>query len=177
MQQRFVPREPGTVADFEHSFTLASKGRFGRFTDRAKHCVHAAEDIARAAANTEVGPIHILLGLFAEPEGLAIRGMTELGAVPEEVRLAAFAELPPVGPGVDGPIPFRAEGKKALDLAVREALRLGHNYVGTEHMLLALLVEDQSPTARVLGGFGITHERFTAEVDRLLRDIMARLKK
>jgi hypothetical protein len=177
VQQRFVPREPGTVADFEHSFTLPNKGRFNRFTDRAKHCVHNAEVTARAAGNSEVASVHILLGLFAEPEGLAVRAMPALGAVPEDVRLAAVAALPPAGPVIEGPIPFKAEGKKVLDLAVREALRLGHNYVGTEHLLLALLADEQSPTAGLLVGCGIGYEAFTVEFDRLLQEHISKKSK
>jgi hypothetical protein len=177
VQQRFVPREPGTMADFEHSFTLPSKGRFHRYTDRAKHCVTAAEEIARSAANSEVGPVHLLVGLFVEPEALAYRALEDLGtASPEGIRQAAVAALPPAGPDVQGPIPFRTEGKKILDLAVREALRLGHNYVGTEHLLLALLVETDSPTSTLLGGFDVTYGRFTGEFDRLMREHLARQK-
>ena len=178
VQQRFVTREPGTVADFEHSFTLPVKGRFRRYTERAKHCVSAAEEIARSAANAEVAPIHLLLGLFVEPEALAHRALAELGTgAPDVIRQAGVAALPPAGPDVKGPIPFRTEGKKVLDLAVREALRLGHNYVGTEHLLLALLVEADSPTAVLLGGFGVTYERLTAEFDRLMNEHIAQMKK
>lgn len=174
VQQRFVPRDPGTVADFENSFTLKSaKGRFSRYTDRAKHCVHAAEEAARATAGNEVGPVHLLLGLFAEPEGLAVRIMTTLGAEPGAVRQAAIDALPPVAAPPEGPIPFKAEGRKVLDLAVREALRLGHNYVGTEHLLAALLVLQDEPVGVLLAGFGVTHERFVQGFDRILQAHLA----
>jgi hypothetical protein len=173
VQQRFVPKEPGTVADFEHSFTLKDKGRFSRFTDRSKNCVLAAEDIARAAGGNEVGSLHILLGLYAEPEGFAIRAMSLLGADTEAIRVAAVGTLPSAGSGVDGPIPFRTEGKKVLDLAVREALRLGHNYVGTEHLLLALLAEEQSQTAELLAAHGVDYDAVSSEFDRLLAEHLA----
>jgi hypothetical protein len=174
VQQRFVPREPGTVADFEHSFTIKSaKGRFSRYTDRAKHCVHAAEQAARAGANNEVGPVHLLLGLFAEPEGLAVKIIAALGADPEAVRQAGIDALPPVGAAPDGPIPFKAEGRKTLDLAVREALRLGHNYVGTEHLLAALLVQEEEAVGVLLAGFGVTYERFVLGFDRILQAHLA----
>jgi hypothetical protein len=174
VQQRFVLREPGTVADFEHSFTLkTAKGRFGRYTDRAKHCVHAAEEAARATANNEVGPVHLLLGLFAEPEGLAVKIIAALGAEPDAVRQAAIDALPPVQAVPDGPIPFKAEGRKVLDLAVREALRLGHNYVGTEHLLAALLVQEDEPVAILLAGAGVTYERFVLGFDRILQAHLA----
>lgn len=174
VQQRFVPREPGTVADFEHSFTLKSaKGRFSRYTDRAKHCVYAAEEAARATANNEVGPVHLLLGLFAEPEGLAVKIMAALGAEPDAVRQAAIDALPPVQAVPEGPIPFKAEGRKVLDLAVREALRLGHNYVGTEHLLAALLVQEDEPVGTLLAGFGVTYERFVLGFDRILQAHLA----
>ena len=174
VQQRFVPREPATVADF-----APHKQRFSRFTQRSLHVVKAAGEVAAGTGGTAVGPMHILVGLFAEPEGLAVRAMVALGASPDEVRALAVAELPPVDPmaGQDGgALPFTAEGRKVFDLSVREALALGHNYVGTEHLLLALLAEDESETARLLSGFGVTRERFLEEFHQIMAEHMSRSK-
>ena len=177
VQQRFVPREPGSVADFDQSFTLAEKNRFRRYTDRAKHCVHSAEDVARASANNEVTSIHLLIGLFAEPDGLAVRAMDALGVAHGNVQLAAVASLSPAGVPTDGPIVFKAEGKKILDLAVREALRFGHNYVGTEHLLLALLADEQSAASGVLVGCGLTYDALSSAFTRLRAEHVGRTRK
>ncbi|MCG6497134.1 Clp protease N-terminal domain-containing protein [Kitasatospora sp. A2-31] len=132
-QKRFVPKDPATPADLD-----PSQG-FSRFTDRARSVVMASQEEARAAGNAEIGTGHLLLGLLAEPEGLAVKALAAQGVTPEAVRAAVAAALPAPAGEVPGLIPYDAQGKKALELTFREALKLGHNYVGTEHILLALL--------------------------------------
>ncbi|MGA5818588.1 Clp protease N-terminal domain-containing protein [Kitasatospora sp. NPDC094028] len=132
-QKRFVPKAPGTPNDLD-----PSQG-FSRFTPRARNVVMASQEEARAAGNAEITAEHLVLGLFAEPEGIAVKALAAQGVSPEVVRTAVAATLPAAAETVPGLIPYDARGKKALELTFREALRLGHNYIGTEHILLALL--------------------------------------
>jgi hypothetical protein len=139
VQKRFVAKEPAQD--------------FTRFTPRARNVVVASQNEARAAANPEIRPEHLVLGLLAEPEGLAVRALVAQEITAEAVRQAAAAALPEAAAELPALIPFDAAAKKALELTFREALRLGHDYVGTEHILLALLeVEDGSG---VLSGLGV----------------------
>jgi hypothetical protein len=148
-QKRFVPKD----LDLD-----ASQG-FARFTLRAKSAVAAAQNEARAAGNDQITPDHLVLGLLAEPDGLAAKAIVAQGVSLEAVRQAVTATLPPAASEVPALIPFDQRARKALELTFREALRMGHNYVGTEHILLALLeLEDSSG---VLTGLGL--DRAAAE--------------
>jgi hypothetical protein len=154
-QKRFVPKVPGEPSDLD-----PSQG-FGRFTPRARNVVMAAQNEARAARNDEIRPDHLVLGLLSEPDGLAARAIAAQGVPLETVRQAVTATLPPAVDQVSELIPFDAQARKALELTFREALRMGHNYVGTEHILLALLeLEDGTG---VLAGLGV--EKAAAEVN------------
>ncbi|WP_112680393.1 Clp protease N-terminal domain-containing protein [Micromonospora saelicesensis] len=153
-QKRFVPKATDAAA-------LDPNAGFGRFTPRARNVVMASQEEARASGNAEIGPEHLVLGLLAEPEGLAARVMAGRGATPEAVREAVAAVVPPQAEQVPDLIPYDARGKKALELTFREALRLGHNYIGTEHMLLALL--EQEDGAGVLTNLGL--DKATVESD------------
>ncbi|MEU1744900.1 Clp protease N-terminal domain-containing protein [Micromonospora arida] len=153
-QKRFVPKATEAAA-------LDPNAGFGRFTPRARNVVMASQEEARASGNAEIGPEHLVLGLLAEPDGLAARVMAGRGATPEVVREAVGAVLPPRAEQVPDLIPYDARGKKALELTFREALRLGHNYIGTEHMLLALL--EQEDGAGVLTNLGL--DKATVEAD------------
>ncbi|GAA2389489.1 Clp protease N-terminal domain-containing protein [Streptomyces glaucosporus] len=130
-QKRFVPK--GSAPDLD-----PAQG-FGRFTPRARDTVVAAQEEARAAGHAEIRPEHLALGLLSEPGGIAAKAIAAQGLSPDSVRQALAAALPPASGEAPQLIPFDARGKKALELTFREALRLGHNYVGTEHILLALL--------------------------------------
>ena len=130
-QQRSVAKLP--------TVTLDPQEGFARFTPRARNVIAAAHDAAQAAGSGEVGPAHLVLGLLSEPHSLAFGALTSAGATTDAVKAAAVAALPA---RVDDPpalVPYSEQGKKALELTFREALRLGHNYIGTEHLLLALL--------------------------------------
>ncbi|MCF0091546.1 Clp protease N-terminal domain-containing protein [Micromonospora sp. NPDC049114] len=146
-QKRFVAKGSTEAA------ALDPNAGFARFTPRARNVVVASQEEARASGNAEIGPEHLVLGLLAEPEGLAARVMAGRGATPEAVREAVGAVLPPRAEQVPELIPYDARGKKALELTFREALRLGHNYIGTEHILLALL--EQEDGAGVLTNLGL----------------------
>ncbi|MEE1843760.1 Clp protease N-terminal domain-containing protein [Streptomyces sp. JV190] len=155
-QKRFVAKDPGEVSDLD-----PSQG-FSRFTPRARNVVMAAQNEARAAHNDEVGTTHLVLGLLSEPEGLAAAFVKAQGITLEDVRRAATEVLPPAVTGeLPEIVPYDAGARKALELTFREALRMGHNYIGTEHVLLALL--EQEDGAGVLTGLGI--DKATAESD------------
>ncbi|MET8230387.1 Clp protease N-terminal domain-containing protein [Micromonospora sp. NPDC005298] len=153
-QKRFVPKATDAAA-------LDPNAGFGRFTPRARNVVVASQEEARASGHAEIGPEHLVLGLLAEPDGLAARVMAGRGATPEAVRQAVGAALPPPADQVPDLIPYDARGKKALELTFREALRLGHNYIGTEHLLLALL--EQEDGSGVLADLGL--EKSAVEAD------------
>ena len=145
-QKRFVPK-PGEAAEID-----ANDG-FSRFTLRAKNVVMSAQNEARAAGNDEIGPPHLILAPLSEPDGLAAKAIHAQGVVPDTIRRTVAATLPPAAGEVPSLIPFDTQAKKALELTFREALRLGHNYIGTEHILLALLeLEDGSG---ILTGLGL----------------------
>jgi hypothetical protein len=145
-RKRFMPKIPGEAAE------IGASDGFSRFTPRAKNVVMAAQDEARAAGNDEIGPPHLVLGLLSESGGLAAGVMQAQGVLPDTIRRTVTAALPAAAGQVPPLIPFDAQAKKALELTFREALRLGHNYIGTEHILLALLeLEDGSGTLTGLG--------------------------
>ncbi|MCL6672148.1 Clp protease N-terminal domain-containing protein [Streptomyces panaciradicis] len=156
-QKRFVPKE---------STDLDPNQGFGRYTPRARNVVMAAHNEAKAAPHTEVGPAHLVLGLLAEPEGLGAKAITAQGVSLDAVREAATAALPPTAEAAPELVPYASDAKKVLELTFREALRLGHNYIGTEHILLALL-EFENGTG-VLSGLGIGKTAVEAELAKAL---------
>ena len=124
----------------------------------------AAQNEARAAGNDLIGPGHLVLGLLAEPEAVAATSITAQGVTLADLRQAVTAMLPPAAAQVPDLIPFDPQAKKALELTFREALRMGHNYIGTEHILLALLeLEDGTG---VLAGLGLTKPATEADIAR-----------
>jgi len=141
---------------------------FERFTERARQVVVLAQDEARALKHNYIGTEHILLGLLREEEGLAARVLESLDITVEEVR-AMVARV--VGEGDEvttGQIPFTPRAKRVLELALREALSLGHNYIGTEHVLLGLVRENEGVAARILLDFGADAEKIRNEIIRML---------
>ena len=141
---------------------------FERFTERARQVVVLAQDEARALKHNYIGTEHILLGLLREEEGLAARVLESLDITVEEVR-AQVARI--VGQGdevTNGQIPFTPRAKKVLELALREALSLGHNYIGTEHILLGLVRENEGVAARILLDFDADAEKIRNEIIRML---------
>ncbi len=141
---------------------------FERFTERARQVVVLAQDEARALKHNYIGTEHILLGLLREEEGLAARVLESLDITVEEVR-AQVARI--VGQGdevTSGQIPFTPRAKKVLELALREALSLGHNYIGTEHILLGLVRENEGVAARILLDFDADAEKIRNEIIRML---------
>jgi ATP-dependent Clp protease ATP-binding subunit ClpC len=143
---------------------------FERFTDKARRVVVLAQEEARMLDHNYIGTEHLLLGLIPEGEGVAAQALTTMGigldAVREQVEQI-------IGRGKGRPaghIPFTPRAKKVLELALREALQLGHNYIGTEHILLGLLREGEGVAAQVLQKLGADLNRARQVVMGLLRE-------
>jgi ATP-dependent Clp protease ATP-binding subunit ClpC len=144
---------------------------FERFTDRARKVVVLAQEEARTLDHNYIGTEHILLGLIHEGEGVAASALEALGISPADIRgdleaIIGRGEHAPVGN-----IPFTPRAKKVLELSLREALQLGHNYIGTEHILLGLVREGEGVGAEVLAKRGATLELVRAEVMTLVAGV------
>jgi len=169
-QQRFVP-EAGDLP----THTL-----FARFTPRARNAVRAASDEARKSSARQVGTEHLVLGLLTEPQGIAAEAIVALGATSRKIRQrvgrgatatassAGTTGAAPDGGEPEGRIPFSPAAKQALKLALREALRRGHNYIGTEHLLLGILSLPDDAGATVLADVGVTREGAEAWIGEAL---------
>ena len=148
---------------------------FERFTDRARQVIVQSQVQARALNHNWIGTEHILLGLFGEGEdeddSVAAKALAAMGVSLDAARQAVEAIIPrganPLPPS--GHIPFTPRSKKVLELSLREALQLGHDYIGTEHILLGLLREGDGVGAQVLAGFGVDVNRAREQVTELLR--------
>lgn len=161
-QQRFVKSAEGAVIDPNQGFA--------RFTPRARNAVMASQNQARETGHSTIRTEHLVLGLLVDTTALSALAIEAQGVTLDDVREAARAALPqPEGAESPALIPYDGQAKKALELTFREALRLGHNYVGTEHMLLALL-ELEGRTG-VLSALGITKEATEAYVAEVLSKI------
>jgi hypothetical protein len=164
-QKRFVPKDPGQVPDLD-----SSQG-FTSFTPRARNSVMAAQNEARAAGNDHIELAHLVLGLLVDADALAAKAIVAQGVTLDAVRQAVTAGLPLPATEVPALIPFSPQAKKAMELTFREALRMGHNYIGTEHILLALLeLEDGGG---VLTGLGIDKDATVAQVTAALAAVQA----
>src|SRR5687767_15694904 len=141
---------------------------FERFTDRARRVVVLAQEEARLLNHNFIGTEHILLGLIHEGEGVAAKALESLGISLEAVREKVEETIGPAGSSTSGSPPFTPRAKKVLELSLREALQLGHNYIGTEHMLLGLVREGEGVAAQVLKRLGIDFDATRAEVAKLL---------
>ncbi|MFE2352568.1 Clp protease N-terminal domain-containing protein [Streptomyces parvulus] len=160
-QKRFVPKE---------SADLDPGQGFNRYTPRARNAVMAAHNEAVAAGATEGLPEHLVLGLLTERDALAAKALTAQGVALDAIRAAATAQLPPAAEDVPELVPYGPAAKKVLELTFREALRLGHNYVGTEHILLALLEHENGEG--VLTGLGISKEAVEQYVTEALAQVL-----
>jgi Clp amino terminal domain, pathogenicity island component len=172
-QKRFVPKDP----DWQHLLDDAFRAHpFSRFTPRAKRSIETAQEEAREHRHDHIFPEHIVLGLLHEPEGLAAKAIEALGVSLETARQALLATLLPamVDEPMSGKIPFTQRAKKVLELAIRDALRLGHNYVGTEHLLLAVLEDEKGPGGSALSEVGVTKGRaeqwLVSELERMFEE-------
>ncbi len=154
-QKRFVPKGFGQgPAD-----DLDPEQGFSRFSERARNVVVAAQDEARAAGNDQIRPDHLVLGLLVDPDALGARAILAQDIPLAAVRQTVGKMLPPAAGPVPDLVPFDTRAKKALELTFREALRMGDQHVGTEHILLALLELEDGTGA--LAGLGL--DKGTAE--------------
>jgi hypothetical protein len=165
-QKRFVPRESDDL-DFP------AGGRLSRFTPRARNVITVARDEAQKRGTVNVGNEHVVLGLLSEPDGLAAQAIVAQGVELDTVRTAIDAALGKPGKP-KRVVRFGREPKKTLVLALREALHLGHNYIGTEHLLLGVLRNDDDRTGPLLADLGIerdaTAQWLVAELDRIRQE-------
>ena len=141
---------------------------FERFTDRARRVVVLAQEEARLLNHDYIGTEHILLGLIHEGEGVAAKALESLGVSLEAVRNQVEEIIGQGGTSPSGHIPFTPRAKKVLELSLREALQLGHNYIGTEHILLGLIREGEGVAAQVLVKLGADLSRVRQQVIQLL---------
>ncbi|WP_225726162.1 MULTISPECIES: Clp protease N-terminal domain-containing protein [unclassified Nocardia] len=163
-QKRFVPKEPGDTTAMDLS------SGFARYTDRARRVIVASQQAAHGAGNAEIGIPHLVLGLLSEPDGLACKELVAAGATVEAVRDAATAALPPRADEVPVLIPFSADARKVLELTFREAIRLVHNYIGTEHILLAILEFENG--SGLVTDLGVTKAKVEKDVGEMLAAFM-----
>src|SRR5215510_12853834 len=141
---------------------------FERFTDRARRSVVYAQDEARELNHNYIGTEHLLLGLMREPESVAGRALQELN-IGQDAAREEVIQITGRGKGAEsGHIPFTPRAKKVLELSLREALQLGHNYIGTEHILLGLIREGEGVAAQVLVKLGADLSRVRQQVIQLL---------
>ncbi len=161
VRKRFVPSNP-----VDASAMVDGDNGFDRFTERAKRCVLSAQEEARDAGNDAITVGHLALGLLAEPTAIAARLLVSEGRSTDDVRAALEPTLPEAVEQVPALIPYDVGARKVLELTFRSALRLGHNYIGTEHILLALLeLEDDDGPLRSLG---LTHADVEGRVVAML---------
>jgi len=165
-QKRFVPKGDGDSSG-------AIERVYGRYTDRARHVVVEAQKAAMEHASDSIDTVHVVLGLLSEPAALAAGAIIAQGVTLDAVRSACLDRLPaPVDP-VPSPLPFSAAAKKTLELTLREGLRLGHNYIGTEHILLALLEQGEGAGFEILDGLGVRKPAAEAKIEEVLAEILA----
>ncbi|OBI95691.1 Clp protease N-terminal domain-containing protein [Mycobacterium asiaticum] len=158
-QKRFVPKADAAPLDPEQGFA--------RFTPRARNAVVASQNVAHDAGNAQISPDHLLLGVLSDPAALATVLLHQQQVDTEALRQSVA--LPPAASEVPALIPFSGPARKVLELTFREALRLGHNYIGTEHLLLALLELEDG--AGPLHGAGVAKERVEADLVAALESI------
>jgi Clp amino terminal domain, pathogenicity island component len=147
---------------------------FERFTERARQVVVLAQEEARTLKHNYIGTEHLLLGLLREQEGLAARALESLGITVEGVRAEIVRTVGSGEEVTSGQIPFTPRAKKVLELALREALSLGHDYIGTEHILLGLVRENDGVATRILLDSDADSEKIRNEVTRMLSGSGAR---
>lgn len=156
---------------------------FERFTERARQVVVLAQDEARKLKHNYIGTEHLLLGLLREEEGLGARVLESMDVTADRFRREVIAKIGEGEEVTSGQIPFTPRSRQVLELALREALSLGHNYIGTEHILMAISRQDTNTngpnglTMKTLGEWGISPEKIRNEVVRMLSGPGARRRK
>jgi ATP-dependent Clp protease ATP-binding subunit ClpA len=141
-------------------YELPGVGMYGRFTPRARKVMSLAQDAARSAKHSHVGTEHVLIGILDEGGNLAVKVLADLDVEADDLRAELQASMGPATKGkskgkAGGHLPFTPLSKRALEQTAKEALRLGHNYVGSEHLLLGLLATEEGVASKVLRRMGI----------------------
>jgi ATP-dependent Clp protease ATP-binding subunit ClpA len=135
---------------------LPGVGMFGRFTPRARKVLSLAQGAARASKHSHVGTEHVLIGILDEGGNLAVKVLANLDVEANDLRAELRASVGTASDGAPaGHLPFTPQSKRALELTAKEALRLGHNYIGSEHLLLGLLATEEGGASKVLRRMGI----------------------
>jgi ATP-dependent Clp protease ATP-binding subunit ClpA len=140
---------------------------FERFTERARQTVVQAQQESRALNHGYIGPEHLLLALVHDSRGMAARALADMGITEDRVRDQLGLAVQPDRTSPSGHIPFTPKAKKSLELSLREALQLGDSYIGTEHILLGLIRQDEGPAAHALQELGADLDRTRDQVIRL----------
>jgi hypothetical protein len=156
VQKRFVARDADQSADIARIY--------GRYTNRARHVVVEAQRVAKEARSGRIDTEHLLAGLLCEPDGVGAKAIVRYGAPLDEVRRKVSARYPEPAENVPEAVPFSAGAKKALELALRAGLRLGHSFVGTEHILLGLLELGEGTGPEVLAEIGVEKDAAEAMI-------------
>jgi len=141
---------------------------FERFTDRARRVIVGAQEYSRELGHDYIGTEHVLLGLMGEPDGVAAKALVGLGVSAEAIHERTLQVVERGSGAPTGHLPFTPRAKKVLELSLREAVSLGHSYIGTEHILLGVLRDGEGIGAKVLMGVGIELERAREAVLELL---------
>jgi excisionase family DNA binding protein len=161
-----------TVAELPKVTTRGSS-MFSRFTERARRVVTLADEEARLLKHNYIGTEHLLLGLLSEGGGVGALALTELNVKVDALRKEIEVTIGTGSEAPTGHIPFTPRAKRVLELSLREALLLGHNYIGTEHIVLALLREGEGVAANILTAQGVNEENLKAKVIELLAGYVA----
>ena len=141
---------------------------FERFTERARRVMVLAQEEARLLNHNFIGTEHLLLGLIHEGEGVAAKALEQLGISLEAVREKVEETMGAPSTAAGGSPPFTPRAKKVLELSLREALQLGHNYIGTEHILLALFHDPEGQAAQLLQNHDVTYDDVKASLVKIL---------
>lgn len=160
----------GVTKQAVHKRFAMPSANLQRLTDRARRTLIAASDIARKQNHEFIGTEHLLLGQYTQPEALAARALVELGATKKKVEASVRARSPKGSVPPKGDLRFTPKAARVVTRAIEEALELGHNYVGTEHLLLALLHEDDL-AAQVLADLGIRDGQVRPVLVRMFAEI------
>ncbi|RRO19219.1 ATP-dependent Clp protease ATP-binding subunit [Saccharopolyspora rhizosphaerae] len=158
------------VAKGSEEAGLDPSAGFGKFTPRARNVVVLAQNAAHEARNDEIRVAHLVLGLLGEEHAVAAKVVQAQGVALDAVRDAATSALPAAVEELPALVPFDADAKKVLELTFREALRLGHNYIGTEHILLALLEHEDGDG--ILAGLGIDKRTSESQIATTIEEIV-----
>jgi Clp amino terminal domain, pathogenicity island component len=170
-QQRHTARPSGARRALGKLFPKLADGSFRRFTPRAREVVLGAQTAAVGFGHDRIATEHLLLGLYGQPGSVAVVVLERLGVDAGRVGADIAEAHPPADAEVKGHVPFADGAKDALEGSLGVAMRLGHNYIGTEHILLALLEAEGGLAAEVLAAQGVTAEAAEAEVVEILQGL------